>query len=183
MKPSSATPWRSEDVPLGLGAAICAEWKRVDPQGYAAHLLKEQRSETTRSEIVGPVDEEATIKSLLSIVAYDMHGAAEKDLRALLYRTSCAGYAKGRSDGFDAARSARAKFIRCVWVAEREFGYGKALRIEDSDHPRFTIGTRFDFGFLNIAVSEGYQIQIEPVPPAVQHDIEEARRERQAARR
>lgn len=83
----------------------------------------------------------------------------------------------------EAPLSARAKFIRCVWVAEREFGYGKALRIVDSDHPRFTIGTRFDFGFLDIAVSEGYQIQIEPVPPAVQHDIEEARRERQAARR
>lgn len=33
---------RSASEPMGMGAAICAEWKRVDPQGYATHLMKEQ---------------------------------------------------------------------------------------------------------------------------------------------
>lgn len=73
----------------------------------------------------------------------------------------------------------RDKFIRCVWVVEREFGYGKAMRVVRSDHPRFSVGTRFDFGFLNIAIEEGYRIQIDPVPPHVLHDMEEARRERE----
>lgn len=72
------------------------------------------------------------------------------------------------------------KFIRCVWVVEREFGYGKAMRVVDSDHPRFTVGSRFDYGFLDIAVSAGYRVQIDPVPPHVLHDIKEAKRERSA---
>lgn len=72
----------------------------------------------------------------------------------------------------------REKFIRCVWVVERQFGYGKAMRVVASDHPRFSVGTRFDFGFLDIATKEGYLVQIDPVPPHVIHDMEEARRER-----
>lgn len=70
-----------------------------------------------------------------------------------------------------AASAIREKFIRCVWVVENEYGYGKAMRVVDSDHPRFQVGTRFDYGFLNIAVTEGYIVQIDPVPLHVQHEM------------
>ena len=30
----------------------------------------------------------------------------------------------------------------------------------ESDHPRFVPGTRFDYGFLQIALDEGYDIEI-----------------------
>ena len=36
------------------------------------------------------------------------------------------------------------------------------MRVIESDHPRFSIGTRFDYGFLGIASSEGYTIVILP---------------------
>ena len=78
------------------------------------------------------------------------------------------------------ALSETERMIRCVWVVERAFGYGKAMRVVASDHPRFSVGTRFNFGFLDIAVTEGYRVQIDPVPPHVKHDMEEDRRERQA---
>ncbi len=34
------------------------------------------------------------------------------------------------------------------WVPEKEYGYGKAMRVIESDHKRFTKGSRFDYGFL-----------------------------------
>lgn len=61
------------------------------------------------------------------------------------------------------------KRIRCVWVVEKEFGYGKAMRVVASNHPRFIVGSRFDFGFLTIAVEEGYRVSIAPVAPHVLH--------------
>lgn len=50
------------------------------------------------------------------------------------------------------------KTIVVKWVPEKEFDYGMAMRVIESDHPRFTIGSRFDFGFFNIATKEGYKI-------------------------
>lgn len=50
------------------------------------------------------------------------------------------------------------KVIIVRWVKEDEFGYGKAMRVIESDHPRFTKGSRFDFGFMSIATDEGYTI-------------------------
>ena len=50
------------------------------------------------------------------------------------------------------------KTIIVRWVKEDEFGYGKAMRVIESDHERFIHGTRFDFGFFNIATDEGYTI-------------------------
>lgn len=44
------------------------------------------------------------------------------------------------------------------WVPEEEFGYGKAMRVIESDHERFTVGSRFDFGFFRIATDDGYTI-------------------------
>ena len=41
------------------------------------------------------------------------------------------------------------------WIPEEEFGYKKAIM---SDHPRFIIGTRFHFGFFDIATDQGYTI-------------------------
>lgn len=50
------------------------------------------------------------------------------------------------------------KTIVAKWVSEEEFGYGRAMRVIESDHPRFVKGTRFDFGFMNIATEEGYTV-------------------------
>ena len=50
------------------------------------------------------------------------------------------------------------KTIIVKWVPEQAFGYGKAMRVIVSDHPRFTPGSRFDFGFMDIATDEGYTV-------------------------
>lgn len=55
------------------------------------------------------------------------------------------------------------KTIVVEWVPEKEFGYGMAMRVIKSDHPRFSVGTRFDFGFFSIATQEGYTIVSLPI--------------------
>jgi hypothetical protein len=40
----------------------------------------------------------------------------------------------------------------------RNWGYKKEMRVVQSNHPRFSAGTRFDFGFFDIASNEGYAI-------------------------
>ena len=50
------------------------------------------------------------------------------------------------------------KTIVVRWVEESTFGYGTAMRVVASDHQRFMVGTRFDFGFFNVATREGYTI-------------------------
>jgi len=50
------------------------------------------------------------------------------------------------------------KTIVVRWEEEQEWGYDTAMRVVDSDHPRFVIGSRFDFGFFDIATDEGYTI-------------------------
>lgn len=46
------------------------------------------------------------------------------------------------------------KTIVVKWVKEEEFGYGKCMRVIESDHERFSKGTRFDFGFFSIATDD-----------------------------
>jgi hypothetical protein len=58
------------------------------------------------------------------------------------------------------------KTIVVQWVPEAAFGYGKAMRVVVSDHPRFTVGHRFDFGFMSIATDEGYTVVSIPMPPS-----------------
>lgn len=43
------------------------------------------------------------------------------------------------------------KTIVVKWVPEE-------MRVLASDHSRFTVGSRFDFGFFEIATDEGYTI-------------------------
>jgi len=50
------------------------------------------------------------------------------------------------------------KVIIVRWVKEEDYGYGQAMRVTKSDHKKFSVGTRFDFGFFNIATEEGYTI-------------------------
>ena len=50
------------------------------------------------------------------------------------------------------------KNIIVKWVPEEGLGYGKAMRVIESDHERFIVGSRFDFGFFSIATDEGYTI-------------------------
>lgn len=53
------------------------------------------------------------------------------------------------------------KKITVVWQAEDSF-YEKAMIVAYSDHERFIKGTRFDFGFMQIASREGYIIEVLP---------------------
>jgi hypothetical protein len=50
------------------------------------------------------------------------------------------------------------KTIIVKWVPEKNYGYGKAMRVVESGHKRFVVGSRFDFGFFSIATDEGYTI-------------------------
>jgi len=53
------------------------------------------------------------------------------------------------------------KYLVARW--EHEEGIcGLAMNVVCSSHPRFSAGTRFDFGFLSIASDEGYCITILP---------------------
>jgi len=55
------------------------------------------------------------------------------------------------------------KYITVQWQPEdQRWGYGKAMRVICSNHPRFTDGSRFDYGFMGIASGEGYTIAVLP---------------------
>ena len=41
--------------------------------------------------------------------------------------------------------------------------YGSAMYILASSHERFTVGERFDYGFMQIAEQEGYTITVLPM--------------------
>ena len=49
------------------------------------------------------------------------------------------------------------KTIVVKWVPD-DGRYGKEMRVIESDHLRFVKGSRFDFGFFQIATGEGYTI-------------------------
>ncbi len=53
------------------------------------------------------------------------------------------------------------KYITVQWQLEKS-PYKKAMRVICSSHPRFSEGTRFDFGFLSISSYEGYTITVLP---------------------
>ena len=52
--------------------------------------------------------------------------------------------------------------ILVKWFSEDSI-YGKAMKVIFSDHPDYEEGCRFDFGFLQIASSQGYAITIWPL--------------------
>ena len=50
------------------------------------------------------------------------------------------------------------------WIPEDiNWGYGKAMRVLKSNHPRFVVGSRFDYGFMGIASEEGFTITVLPM--------------------
>ena len=56
------------------------------------------------------------------------------------------------------------KKITVMWIITTNDGmYVKEMRVLHSDHERFTIGTRFDYGFIQIASEEGFIIEILPL--------------------
>lgn len=50
------------------------------------------------------------------------------------------------------------KNIIVKWIPEDTYGYGKAMKVIESDHDRFVKGSRFDFGFFRVATDEGFTI-------------------------
>ena len=62
------------------------------------------------------------------------------------------------------------KTIVVKWVPEDKYGYGKAMRVIESDHERYSVGTRFDYGFFDIATDEGYTIISLPMDNRGKHE-------------
>ena len=51
------------------------------------------------------------------------------------------------------------KAIIVKWVPTDDNSiYDMEMRVISSNHPRFQTGTRFDYGFFNVASKEGYMI-------------------------
>lgn len=50
------------------------------------------------------------------------------------------------------------KIIIVQWIPEKEWGYERAMKVVYSTHRHFDVGSRFDFGFFQIATNEGYTI-------------------------
>ena len=61
------------------------------------------------------------------------------------------------------------KFIVVQWVillcSTEDESYAAEMRVVASTHPRFTVGSRFDYGFHDIAMKEGYVITHLPHGP------------------
>jgi hypothetical protein len=58
--------------------------------------------------------------------------------------------------------------IKCEWVYEDpKWGYGRAMRVVESGHPRFVVGSRFDYGFMGIANEDGYEVTVAPMPASL----------------
>jgi hypothetical protein len=53
------------------------------------------------------------------------------------------------------------KGIIVKWMPEDSF-YKKAMIVVYSDHDRFVVNSRFDFGFLQIANDEGFIVTVLP---------------------
>lgn len=63
------------------------------------------------------------------------------------------------------------KTIVVKWIPEESFGYGRAMKVIESDHKRFIKDSRFDFGFFSIATDEGYTIISLPLQKTEQKEV------------
>lgn len=52
------------------------------------------------------------------------------------------------------------KWVDCT--GQKYSAYEREMRVMYSDHDRFVVDSRFDFGFLQIASTEGFVIEILP---------------------
>ena len=50
------------------------------------------------------------------------------------------------------------KTIVVKWIPQEDWGYDKVMKVIYSDHSRFVEGSRFDFGYFQIATTEGFTI-------------------------
>lgn len=50
------------------------------------------------------------------------------------------------------------KIIMVQWINKINTVYNSEMRVILSTHERFVVGSRFDYGFFNIATQEGYTI-------------------------
>jgi len=62
-----------------------------------------------------------------------------------------------------ATKKLDAKYIIVKWFPPYEKTWAdKEMRVQNSTHPRFSEGTLFDFGYMDIASMEGYTITLLP---------------------
>lgn len=53
--------------------------------------------------------------------------------------------------------------IIVMWIGIEDGVYEKEMRVVFSNHPRFKKGSRFDFGFMQIACDDGYIVEVLPL--------------------
>lgn len=51
------------------------------------------------------------------------------------------------------------------WEHDQQAQYVAEMRVVESDHKRFAKGSRFDYGFFDVATNEGYTIILLPKKP------------------
>ncbi len=61
------------------------------------------------------------------------------------------------------------KTIIVKWIPNDSY-YKKEMRVIESDHEIFVKGSRFDYGFFNIAITEGYTIISLPLEKRLNND-------------
>jgi hypothetical protein len=49
----------------------------------------------------------------------------------------------------------------------KDFGYCTEYKVISSDHPRFSVSSRYDFGFLSISVQEGAVVIFLPIKDGI----------------
>jgi hypothetical protein len=74
------------------------------------------------------------------------------------------------------------KTIVVQWVPESS-PYNKAMRVVVSEHPLFTVGYRFDFGFMSIVTDEGYTVVSLPMPPSENVEVAKSSHNTRSAKR
>jgi hypothetical protein len=57
------------------------------------------------------------------------------------------------------------------------------MRVIVSDHPRFIVGHRFDFGFMNVVTDEGYTVVSIPMPPSEIAEVAKSSHNTRSAKR
>ena len=61
------------------------------------------------------------------------------------------------------------KKIIVQWFATpNDPNYKQTLYVIESDHPRFSKKSRFDFGFMNVANRQGFTVEVRPLDSEVQ---------------
>lgn len=57
------------------------------------------------------------------------------------------------------------KTITVKWIPHKDFVYGRTMKVIESNHKKFTVGTEFSFELFHIVSDEGYTVTLLPLDP------------------